>query len=829
MSSDPRSPLTFRPDLEGLRGVAILLVLVCHAGIPGGASGFIGVDVFFVLSGFLITGLLVSEAEQTGRIQLTAFYARRARRILPPAAVAIIGTLAAASFVLSPLDIPAIADDALAAGLSLANVHFAISATDYFAPVDPSPFLHFWSLSVEEQYYLIWPVVLGLAARRARPRLTMTVIAAIVLVGSLALSLVLTPVAGPWAYFSLPGRAWQLAAGGALALAGTGLIRLPKPIAVLSGWLGAALIVLSLVAISPTTAYPGIAAAGPTLGALGLIVGGTVSGSPGWLILQRAPVRWLGRISYSLYLWHWPVLVLGAAAIGVAATDEAPIADPLAVRLALVGIAVVLAAISTSLVERPFQAGRLSRGGHRRWLATAGAAVLGIAIGSSAMGIAARDIVSAAETQGTDGATTGQLDLQEGPVHVGDDELDEPSMSPGLPSASPSATLTPSATPTAPAPTPAPRPNPLLAGPVPGNLTPTLARARNDGDRLITDGCSLGLAGSTPPTCVYGDRKGTITIALVDSHAASWFPAFRKLAVRHHWRLIPFTKSSCVFLDMRVWSPYLNREYTECTTWRELVVAKLVKIKPDVVVIAGNRWFPVIDDLDNSPKRQGAAPRGSSSGSRAASRCWSTRRAPTTTSRPASQAIVMRSRPARRRGRTRSAGGTASGSGKPPSGRVRRSSTCPRRPARPIPVHRSSAGASSIATTTTSRPPSPRRSPMTSTQRWHRYSTCLAREFDVHAQHEPGSTRGPGGRRDRRVRDGLWTRHRTGQSAAGSCAREPAPRSHSDRDDGARPRFRATERTRARGRRPRADGGGVRPLGGGRGPSRSRASSGRRA
>ena len=519
--------------------------------------------------------------------------------------MAIIGTLAAASFVLSPLDIPAIADDALAAGLSLANVHFAISATDYFAPVDPSPFLHFWSLSVEEQYYLIWPVVLGLAARRARPRLTMTVIAAIVLIGSLVLSLVLTPVAGPWAYFSLPGRAWQLAAGGALALAGTGLIRLPKPIAVLSGWIGAALIIVSLLAISPMTAYPGVAAAGPTLGALGLIVGGTVPGSPGWLILQRGPVRWLGRISYSLYLWHWPVLVLGAAAVGAAATDDAPVADPLALRLALIGIAVALAAISTSLIERPFRAGRLSRGGHRRWLATAGAAVLGIAIGSSAMGIAARDIVSAADTQGLDGETAALLDPGEGPVHLDDGELGGPTSGPPLPSPVPSASPTPS---TAPTPAPRPRPKPLLAGPVPGNLTPTLAKARNDGDRLISDGCSLGLAGSTPPTCVYGDRTGAITIALVgDSHAASWFPAFRKLAVRHHWRLIPFTKSSCPFLDARVWSTYLGREYTECTTWRELVIAKLVKIKPDVVVIAGNRWFPVVDDLDNSPKRQGAA------------------------------------------------------------------------------------------------------------------------------------------------------------------------------------------------------------------------------
>ena len=606
MSSESRTHLVFRPDLEGLRGVAILLVLACHAGIPGLAAGFVGVDVFFVLSGFLITGLLVNEAELTGRIQLTAFYARRARRILPAAGVAIVGTLLAASLVLSPLDIPRVADDALAAGLSFANIHFAVSATDYFAPTDPSPLLHFWSLSVEEQFYLVWPVLLGVAARRARPRLAMALIAAVVLGGSLLLCLALTPVAGPWAYFSLPSRAWQLAAGGALALAGIGLTRLPRPVAALAGWFGGACILLSLLTIDPTTAYPGIAAAAPTVGALGLIAGGTAVGSPGWLLLQRAPLRWLGRISYSLYLWHWPVLVLGAAAVGITTTDDQAAADPLLIRLTLVGAAVGIAALSTHLIEGPFRAGRLSRGGHRRWLVTAGTAVLAIAVGSSAMGIAAqRNIVSAAEAQAIDPE---EVESTGGPEFLDDAELDQASPGPALvPITSPDASPKPSATPT-PTASPKPRPKPRLGGPVPRDLAPSLGKARNDGDRLIADGCGLGLAGSQPPTCVYGDRKGSITIALVgDSHAANWFPAFRRLAVRNHWRLVPYTKSSCVFLDMRIWSQHLNREYTECATWRERVIQKLARIKPDLVVIAGNRWFPVVDDLDNAPKRQGAA------------------------------------------------------------------------------------------------------------------------------------------------------------------------------------------------------------------------------
>ena len=138
MSLDPRSgDDRFRPDLEGLRGIAILLVLLCHVRIPGAEAGFVGVDVFFVLSGFLITGLLLEERERTGRIGLGRFYARRARRILPAAVLVLASTLLAAQLVLSPLDVPRVADDGLAAGLSLANMRFALEATDYFAPVDP--------------------------------------------------------------------------------------------------------------------------------------------------------------------------------------------------------------------------------------------------------------------------------------------------------------------------------------------------------------------------------------------------------------------------------------------------------------------------------------------------------------------------------------------------------------------------------------------------------------------------------------------------------------------------------------------------------------------
>ncbi|HEX2469601.1 MAG TPA: acyltransferase family protein [Candidatus Limnocylindrales bacterium] len=609
MSAHPRSEARFRPDLEGLRGVAILLVLACHVAIPGARAGFIGVDVFFVLSGFLITGLLVDEHERTGRIQLGAFYARRARRILPAAAVVLVTTLLAATIVMSPLDLARIAGDGLAAGLSVANIHFALSATDYFAPTDLSPMLHYWSLSVEEQFYLFWPALLIVAMRLGSPRRAAAILAGSVMVASLVLCIALTSEATAWAYFSLPTRAWQLAAGGILALAGLGLTRLPWPITAATGWAGVGIIVAAVVVIEPMTPYPGVAATAPAAGTLALIAGGSAPGSPGRLLLSGAPIRWLGRISYSLYLWHWPVLIFGTTALAQADMGVWPGVDPLLIRLGLVGVAVVLAALSWRLVEQPFHAGRLSYGGRRWGLVVGSAALLSVTITSSALSyVAAHDLVNATDSQ----AIVDDIDSR--------DDLDWPSSAPPPDGTDPpadlpwsSAPLVPSPSgredpPPAPTPTPAPRPKARLEGRIPRGLTPSLATARDDEDRLLRDGCGLGLAGTEPPDCVYGDRHGASTVALVgDSHALNWFPAFERLAGRRHWRLVPFTKFSCVFVDMRIWSDHLKREYTECEVWRERVVAKLRRLKPDLVVITSNKWFPPMVDRDGEPKRQGAA------------------------------------------------------------------------------------------------------------------------------------------------------------------------------------------------------------------------------
>lgn len=609
----------FRPDLEGLRGIAILLVLLCHVGIPGAEAGFVGVDVFFVLSGFLITGLLIEERERTGRIGLGSFYVRRARRILPAAALVLATTLLTAQLVLSPLDVPRIADDALAAGLSLANVRFALDATEYFAPVDPSPFLHYWSLAVEEQFYLLWPALLLVAARLGRPRLAMAAVTIAILVGSFVLCHELTASSGPWAYYSLPTRAWQLAAGGLLALGAPWISRSHRLVAGSVGWVGVAILGASLGLIQPTTPYPGIAALVPTVGALAIIASGFVAGSRVRIGLGWAPFRALGRISYSLYLWHWPVLILGPTVIGLPTTEEGTVGADLAMRLGLVVIALILSVVTWRVVEEPFRGGRLAVPGRRRGLALAATAVLMVAVGSSTIGAVARhDVVAAAEMN---------VDVDRAPTTIPSDPSPSrlpsrsPSPSPSPPPAvsspstpppgEPSALAVPPPAPSAspsPSPTLAPRPSPRIDGPVPRDLAPSLTAARRDEDSLVVDGCGLSLAGSRPPRCEYGDPKGAVTVALVgDSHANNWFPALEVLARQYGWRLVPFTKHSCVFVDLPIWSPHLKREYTECEQWRENVVARVAEIQPDLVVIASNRWLPVLDDRDNEPERQGRA------------------------------------------------------------------------------------------------------------------------------------------------------------------------------------------------------------------------------
>ena len=340
----------FRPDIEGLRAVAVLLVVLYHARVPGMGGGYIGVDVFFLISGFVITGLLLRERGASGKTGLLEFYGRRCRRIIPAASVVTLATVVASYHWLGFIRAGQIAADARSSALFVANFHFIALGTNYVsAQHPPSPLQNLWSLAVEEQFYLVYPtLVLVLAVVWRRFGFERKLAGALVLavVASLAWSIYETPRNATVAFFSPFTHAWELALGGLIALASPHLSRLPKPWAVAMTWGGLAGVIAAAVAYDDRTAYPGSAAALPVLGTALVIAGGAATPARGAeLLLGTRPSRWLGRLSYSLYLWHWPILTIAAQQAGKTLS--------LARNLLLCFFALGLSIVTYFLIENP--------------------------------------------------------------------------------------------------------------------------------------------------------------------------------------------------------------------------------------------------------------------------------------------------------------------------------------------------------------------------------------------------------------------------------------------------------------------------------------------
>jgi len=354
---------TFRPDIEGLRGVAILLVVLFHAGVAGFAGGFVGVDVFFVLSGYFITGLLFQELSNSGGVNLTEFYGKRALRLLPALLVVLLATLAIVTWLYAPIDRAPIAANARAVALYSGNIEFARTATDYFSAGD-NPLLHTWSLAVEEQFYLVWPLLFLLVAyvyqrtvtddaEKADDKKRLLIGMGIAGALSFAASLWLTRTAQPWAFFGMPTRIWEFALGGMVFVGMNGRIDATGTPAITMQVFGLLAIAFAVVGYDRATAYPGFAALLPAFGAAGLLVGG--SRAPTSFVsraLSTSWLQWLGRMSYAWYLWHWPLVGLGAVLhweIGVWG------------RLAWSLAALVLAWLTHRLIEQPARNGGLAR------------------------------------------------------------------------------------------------------------------------------------------------------------------------------------------------------------------------------------------------------------------------------------------------------------------------------------------------------------------------------------------------------------------------------------------------------------------------------------
>ena len=330
------------PEIDGLRAIAVLAVVTYHAGLSG--AGFVGVDMFFVISGYLITSLLLKTIAATGRPDLFGFYARRVRRIVPAVTVIAIACTWTANVLLPPVEMKQVFQSAAASLVFGANFFFQLTTGDYFdSPASQMPLLHLWSLGVEEQFYLLWPLVLTWIMRTRRPRQVVLVIA----VASLVLAQLLIAWRQEWAFFQMPPRLWELAAGGLLAMG---------PRRVMQAWVPTLGLIVSIAAcLYPLPQFPGIGALPAVVGAAMVCAAAHGGGNlgPVGCILRSRPVVDIGLISYSLYLWHWPLLAFyRATSVGETSLHA---------RLLLCAAAFPLAIASYRYIEQPFRRMRFDK------------------------------------------------------------------------------------------------------------------------------------------------------------------------------------------------------------------------------------------------------------------------------------------------------------------------------------------------------------------------------------------------------------------------------------------------------------------------------------
>lgn len=356
--------------IQGLRGVAILLVLLNHAHVPGFVGGYAGVDVFFVISGYLIGGMLLREGQRTGHIDLWEFYARRIRRLFPAFMVVVMAVAIAIFMFRAPMEWAENFSAVRASALYAINIWFTSRAIDYFAgSIDAHPLLHLWSLAVEEQFYLIWPLVviacLRGGAEKVRRRLGWVTLAVGLL--SLGSCIWVTQLNQPLAFFNMPFRMWEFALGTGLVWMRDHQINIAGRLA----WLGWAGLAVFTVFVDENRLFPGGWASIPAACTC-LMIGAATSGGNTWSrrLLQSSPLVWLGDCSYSLYLWHWPILVFS----GQLWPDRG-----WHVTIAIVAVCLMTGRLSWRYVEEPFRRMRMHAGNPARMVGTVFVLMLGFA------------------------------------------------------------------------------------------------------------------------------------------------------------------------------------------------------------------------------------------------------------------------------------------------------------------------------------------------------------------------------------------------------------------------------------------------------------------
>jgi len=560
-----------RADLQGLRAVAVLLVVCDHADIGPLHGGFVGVDVFFVLSGFLITGLLLSEVEARGKVPFLDFYLRRARRILPAAALTLVAVNIAVLQIVDFVRAKPMVWDSIWSALFAANVHFGSVHLDYFTRAQgqpPSPVLHFWTLAVEEQFYVVWPTVIflvlfgrALLRRLLRRRekssahglRNLFLVVALAILASLSWSIYETQADPRSAYFSTFTRIWELGLGAGLAIAATRLARARPARAARLGWTGGAAILAAGFAYSAGTPFPGYAALLPALGAVLVIYAGLRRGHARFAvgrILSLKPFQYVGDRSYAFYLWHWPFLILGALYAGHALG--------LFARLLLVLAAFVTAILSYRFLENPIRHMRSRPLSALLWPASIGAVVVvaALALGSIS---AAADRFQATGTPSKPIHETGRtLAFRRPATVVG-----------RAGSVLPAVVATVEAA--------------KRGAGIPAGLVPRIDKLASS-HYSYPHGCEPGEGQTSSRVCKLGRSTSKKSIAVIgDSHLRVWMPAIVGMAERDGWVVRPFTKPGC--LPFRWTRQDAGRP--ECQTWFKWAERRARALHPTVTLIGG--------------------------------------------------------------------------------------------------------------------------------------------------------------------------------------------------------------------------------------------------
>jgi peptidoglycan/LPS O-acetylase OafA/YrhL len=578
----PRQPGNFRKDIEGLRAVAVVLVVLDHL-VSWPRAGFVGVDVFFVISGFLITGLLLNESERRGRISIRSFYARRARRILPAALTVLLTVVVAAHLVFRGTRVKdTVTDVWWSLGFS-ANIHFANIGTDYFqANRPPSLVQHFWSLAVEEQFYLIWPIVmlivLSLIGRRLSTPASQSVLLAVVGTGTAASfvwAIQQTAEFPAAAYFSTPVRAWELGAGALVAVAAARFPGIPTSLGRARGplsALGLGGIVAGALIVNANSGFPAPGAALPVLGAVLVIVAGIGAPLRRWTSpLTNRVSTYVGRVSFSLYLWHWPVIVIVGALVPKSATMFYPVILTAVAALTVFSFHFIESPLRTAGYKTMFRRRRpvgRARKGSPRHTVTQQYAVFA----SGGLAVAAFSLYTLLPSP----QVSAPIDFRAGNSPIATAKPD-----PNV--AQPSAALARAITTAAEA-TSWPTLDPSL-----DQLGIKSAWAQWQGCRHTSE-ASLS-------SCTFGDTGNNSKVAVVlgDSFAMAWLPAIRAALVPQHWVVYGLAKEECPAAFVSVLDEQRPPKYMpDCDSRHRWMLSETARLNPSLVILAS---APTLDRL----------------------------------------------------------------------------------------------------------------------------------------------------------------------------------------------------------------------------------------